>query len=87
MAGPKSRDRTAGGAAGRRHSFRAPDGVAGQAMTRGKQETRRAQALDAGLKGMFRALALRPLPDTLRAVVDQLDRTPDEARPTRRRQA
>jgi len=56
-------------------------------MASRRQEARRAQALDAGLKGMFRALSLRPLPDAMRAMVDQLDGAPDETRPVRRRQA
>lgn len=30
-------------------------------------------ALDKGLKSMFRALEDRPLPDSLRSIVDQLD--------------
>ncbi|MDB5425007.1 MAG: hypothetical protein JWQ29_2423 [Phenylobacterium sp.] len=36
-------------------------------------EARKAQALDEGLRGMFRALARRPVPAKLRSVVDQLD--------------
>lgn len=39
-------------------------------MTRKRE---RAAALDASLKGMFRALQARPLPDRLRSVVEQLD--------------
>jgi hypothetical protein len=37
------------------------------------EEMRKAQALDGGLRGMFRALEQRPLPDRLTSVVDQLD--------------
>ena len=37
------------------------------------QKREKAAALDKGLKGMFRALQDRPLPDRLRSVVDQLD--------------
>ena len=33
----------------------------------------KAAALEKGLKGMFRALEDRPLPDRLRSVLDQLD--------------
>ena len=40
-------------------------------------EKRKTQALANGLRGMFRALEQRPLPDNLVAVVDQLDE--DEA--------
>ena len=36
-------------------------------------ETRKGKALDAGLRGMFKALARRPVPDRQRSVVDQLD--------------
>jgi hypothetical protein len=36
-------------------------------------EKRRSQALDSGLRVMFRALEQRPLPDRLNALVDQLD--------------
>ena len=34
---------------------------------------RKSQALDDGLRGMFRALEQRPLPDRLNSLVDQLD--------------
>jgi hypothetical protein len=34
---------------------------------------RKARALDGGLREMFRALELRPAPDRLMSVVDQLD--------------
>lgn len=37
------------------------------------QKREKAAALEKGLKGMFRALEDRPLPDRLRSVVDQLD--------------
>jgi len=33
----------------------------------------KAKALDKGLRGMFRALQQRAVPDRLRSVVDQLD--------------
>ena len=36
-------------------------------------EKRRSQALDGGLRQMFRALEQRPLPDRLSSVIDQLD--------------
>ena len=38
---------------------------------RSSRETR--EALEKGLKGMFKSLETRPLPDRLRSVVDQLD--------------
>lgn len=45
-------------------------------------KARRRAELDASLKGMFRALAHRPVPDTIRSVVDQLDAAaPRLARP------
>lgn len=37
------------------------------------QKREKVAALDKALKGMFRALETRPLPDRLRSVVDQLD--------------
>lgn len=37
------------------------------------QKREKAAALDKALRGMFRALETRPLPDRLRSVVDQLD--------------
>jgi len=46
-------------------------------------EARKAQALDKGLRSMFRALEQRALPDKLRSVVDQLDE--GEAAPPRKR--
>ena len=36
-------------------------------------ETRKGKALEAGLRHMFKALARRPVPDRLRAVVEDLD--------------
>lgn len=42
------------------------------------------QALDKGLKAMFRALEARPLPDRLRSVVDQLDEGAAKPEPTKR---
>lgn len=41
----------------------------------GKTASRREKlsALDKGLKGLFRVLQGRPVPDRLRSVVDQLD--------------
>ena len=36
-------------------------------------EAGKAKALDKGLRGMFRALVQRAVPDGLRSVVDQLD--------------
>jgi hypothetical protein len=33
----------------------------------------KARALESGLRGMFRSLAQRAVPDRLRSVVDQLD--------------
>jgi len=42
-------------------------------------ETQQADALSAALAAMFRALELRPLPDHLRRIVEQLD--PREERP------
>lgn len=41
-------------------------------------------ALDKGLKGMFRALEARPLPDRLRSVVDQLDEGPAKPASTKK---
>lgn len=46
-------------------------------------EKRKSQALDSGLRVMFRALEQRPLPDRLNSLVDQLDEaetTPRKAR-------
>ena len=42
---------------------------------------RKSQALDDGLRGMFRALEQRPLPDRLTSVFDQLDDAEAPARP------
>ena len=38
-----------------------------------KSDRGRREALDKDLKGMFRALEDRPLPDRVRSVVDQMD--------------
>lgn len=48
-------------------------------------EKRKVQALAKGLRGMFRALEQRPLPDELTSVVDQLDdgETPPSAKAKR----
>jgi hypothetical protein len=43
-------------------------------------EKRKSQALDGGLRGMFRALEQRPLPDPLNALVEQLDGDEDALR-------
>jgi len=43
------------------------------------------QALDKDLKGMFRALEARPLPDRLRSVVDQLDEGAARPEPAKKR--
>ncbi len=51
--------------------FRYPIAPAGMGTMAHKRE--KAAALDKGLKGMFRAIEDRPLPDRLRSVVDQLD--------------
>ena len=49
-------------------------------------EKRRVQALADGLRGMFRALEQRPLPDRLTSVVEQLDEGEAQAdRKTKRR--
>jgi len=42
---------------------------------------RKSQALDDGLRGMFRALEQRPLPDRLTSVFDQLDEAEAPATP------
>lgn len=42
-------------------------------MARKPADVAKLEALDKGLKGMFRALSGRPVPDTIRSVVDQLD--------------
>ena len=55
-------------------------------MPRNRDRAERIAKLDAGLKRMFRALAQRPLPDTIVSVVDQLDEEP-AADETRRRKA
>lgn len=44
------------------------------------QKREKAAALEKGLKGMFRALEDRPLPDRLRSVVDQLDEGQSKAK-------
>jgi hypothetical protein len=44
--------------------------------------TGKGKALDDDLRGMFRALEQRPLPDRLRSLVDQLDE--GEASPQRK---
>lgn len=41
-------------------------------------------ALDKDLKGMFRALEARPLPDRLRSVVDQLDEGAEQPAPAKK---
>jgi hypothetical protein len=48
-----------------------------------QDKTDKRGALDAALKGMFRALKGRATPDKLRSVVDQLDEGED--RPDRKR--
>jgi hypothetical protein len=48
-----------------------------------QDKTDRRGALDAALKGMFRALKGRATPDKLRSVVDQLDE--GDKRPDRKR--
>ena len=45
-------------------------------------EKRKTQALGDGLRGMFRALEQRPVPEELVSVMDQLDEA--EARPGRK---
>lgn len=42
-------------------------------MGRKSQNAERRAALDASLKGMFRALSRRPVPDQLLETVEQLD--------------
>ncbi len=44
----------------------------------------KAAALEKELKGMFRALEDRPLPDRLRSVVDQLDEGQPDAQQTKK---
>jgi hypothetical protein len=51
-------------------------------MARKSVDTGRGKALGDSLRGMFRALEQRPLPDRLRSVVDQLDE--GEASPQRK---
>jgi anti-sigma factor RsiW len=46
-------------------------------------EHEKMSALNRALKGMFKTLQSRPVPDRLRSVVDQLDEG-DEARPKKR---
>lgn len=41
-------------------------------MTRKSPEIRQVQALDSGLRGLFRALKQRPVPDRLLSVVDEV---------------
>ena len=45
----------------------------------------KASALEKALKGMFRSLQNRPVPDRLRSVVDQLDEGETAAPKTRKR--
>jgi hypothetical protein len=40
---------------------------------RGETEGKKAKALQKGLRAMFRTLEQRPVPEPIRAVVDQLD--------------
>ncbi|WP_165842965.1 hypothetical protein [Phenylobacterium deserti] len=49
-------------------------------MTRNHTRDDKLPALDKALKDMFRSLQNRPVPSTLRSVVEQLDDGPDEQR-------
>lgn len=51
-------------------------------MAQDKRKLERRAALEANLKGMFGALARRPVPDTILSVVDQID-APWAERPKR----
>jgi hypothetical protein len=54
-------------------------------MARPNSKAKRLADLDASLKGMFRALAHRPVPDAICSVADQLDEAaPRPAQPRRR---
>lgn len=48
-----------------------------------KSEAERKASAEAELKAMFRSLEARPVPDTIRSVVDQLDE--GEAKPAPKR--
>jgi hypothetical protein len=50
-----------------------------------KSETARTTTVDEELKAMFRTLEARPVPDTIRSVVDQLDEGDAKPAPKRSR--
>lgn len=50
-----------------------------------KTDAEKKAALGAELKAMFETLEARPVPDTIRSVVDQMDEGQTQPKPSRRR--